>query len=373
MNSLKICVYAICKNEAKFVDEWMDSMGEADLVVVTDTGSTDDTVEKLRARGAVVHVNEVKPWRFDKARNISLDHVPEDTDICICTDLDELFNAGWRKNLEEAWLNHQSSIKGPTAKCGRYLYNWSLKPDGSPDVQFVYFKVHERKDFSWKCPVHEYVSYDGPLPLEKIFIEGMVLSHYPDAEKSRGSYLPLLEMAVEEDPDSERMRYYLGREYMYKGHWQNAIDTLIYFLNMPSATWREERCAAMRWIAKSYHSLNDKANAYRWYYKAIGEAPHLRDPYVEFATMCNDYRDWPAAYFLLQEALKITEKSNVYVNMGYSWDHTPHDLCAIAAFNIGLVDISLEHAKKAYEIAPDIERLKNNITAIEKVIESKKL
>lgn len=63
MAGFKICVYAICKNEEKFVDRWMDSMGEADVVTVTDTGSTDGTVEKLRARGAAVYVNEVKPWR----------------------------------------------------------------------------------------------------------------------------------------------------------------------------------------------------------------------------------------------------------------------------------------------------------------------
>ena len=33
MGTYKVCVYAICKNEEKFADRWMDSMGEADLVV----------------------------------------------------------------------------------------------------------------------------------------------------------------------------------------------------------------------------------------------------------------------------------------------------------------------------------------------------
>ena len=69
----KVCVYAICKNEEQFVDRWMDSMGEADQVVVLDTGSTDRTVEKLRARGALVTVEEITPWRFDVARNRSLE------------------------------------------------------------------------------------------------------------------------------------------------------------------------------------------------------------------------------------------------------------------------------------------------------------
>ena len=51
MGNYKVCVYAICKNEEPFVDRWMDSMSEADRVLVLDTGSEDRTVERLRARG----------------------------------------------------------------------------------------------------------------------------------------------------------------------------------------------------------------------------------------------------------------------------------------------------------------------------------
>lgn len=364
MSKLKICVYAICKNEAKFVDEWMDSMSEADLIVVTDTGSDDGTAEKLRERGAIVYVDIVKPWRFDTARNISLDHVPEDVDICVCTDLDERFNQGWRQKLEEAWLNHKPTHQGPIAKTGRYLYNWSLKADGTPDIQFYYFKVHERKGFRWKCPVHEFVQYFGEAPLETIYIEGMVLSHYPDPTKSRGSYLPLLELAVKEAPEDERMRYYLGREYMYKSEWQKCIDTLKDYLNLPSAGWNDERCAAMRWIAKSYYRLGNTKEAYSWYFRAIAEVPALRDPYVEFSKICYELKDWPMSYFLAEEALKIKEKSRTFVNMGYSWDHTPDDLCAIAAYRMGMLEVSEEHAIKALEHAPENLRLQNNLKLI---------
>ena len=48
---MKVCVYAICKNESQFVERWMASMGEADAVVVLDTGSTDDTLTGWRGRG----------------------------------------------------------------------------------------------------------------------------------------------------------------------------------------------------------------------------------------------------------------------------------------------------------------------------------
>ena len=58
MNKYKVCVYAICLNEEKFVDRWYESMKEADEIVVLDTGSTDNTVEKLRSKGIKVEVGE---------------------------------------------------------------------------------------------------------------------------------------------------------------------------------------------------------------------------------------------------------------------------------------------------------------------------
>ncbi len=360
MNDYKVCVYAICKNEVSFVDRWMDSMGEADEVIVTDTGSTDGTVEKLRERGATVYVEEIKPWRFDVARNLSLSHVPEDVDICVCTDLDETFAPGWREKLTLAWAENQNKVDHPVSRQGRYLYNWSLKPDGTPDVQFTYFKVHERENFIWAYPVHECIRYVGTLPLEAVFIEGMVLNHYPDPSKSRGSYLELLEMAVAENPLDDRMTYYLGREYMYASRWDECIETLKKHLALPSAYWNEERCASMRWIAASYYRKGQTNEAYSWYYRAIAEAPYLRDPYVELARMAYEIADWITVFFATEEALKIKNKSTTYVNMGHSWDYTPHDLAAIACYRLQMFTRSLRHAEEALTFSPNDERLKNN-------------
>ena len=107
---MKICVYAISKNESKFVDRWVDSMSEADDIYVLDTGSTDDTVEKLKKRDVKVSEEIITPWRFDVARNKSLNLLPDDVDICVCTDLDEVFNKGWRKELEKNWTQETTSL-----------------------------------------------------------------------------------------------------------------------------------------------------------------------------------------------------------------------------------------------------------------------
>ena len=56
---MKICVYAITKNESKFVKRWVESMKEADDIYVLDTGSTDDTVDKLKELGVNVIQKEI--------------------------------------------------------------------------------------------------------------------------------------------------------------------------------------------------------------------------------------------------------------------------------------------------------------------------
>ena len=262
---MKIAVYAISKNESKFVDRFMDSIKDADGVFVLDTGSTDDTVLKLEQRGAIVSKEEINPWRFDVARNKSLELVPLDYDVCICLDLDEVIKEGWREKILEVWKEDTTRL--------RYTYNWKLEND-KPVISFYAEKIHSRKGYKWIHPVHEILKGEN-----EVFVttDDITINHYPDDTKSRSSYLPLLELSVQEDPFNDRNMHYLGREYMYYGRYQECIDTLIKHLNLPKATWKDERCASMRFIARSYKNLNRYEEARMWLEKAIKEAPYLRD------------------------------------------------------------------------------------------------
>ena len=340
---MKVVVYAICKNEAQFVDRWMDSMGEADQVVVLDTGSEDDTVERLRARGALAEVEVISPWRFDVARNRSMELVPEDADICVCTDLDEVFHPGWRARLEEAWL--------PEAGQATYRYTWSFNPDGSEGVTFWYEKAHARHGYQWVHPVHEVLKWMGTgRPGPTVVAEGVQLDHHPDPSKSRGQYLPLLELSVQEDPEDDRNVHYLGREYMYRGRWDDCIRTLKRHLTMPSATWRDERAASMRYIAKSYLNKGERAQARDWYLRAIAEAPHLREPYMDLALALYEQGEWDGVLYFTGCALAITYRPRSYICEAASWGSLPHDLRSIALFHTGRLKEAREEARKAVEL-----------------------
>ena len=353
MKKYKVCVYAICKNEEKFVDRWVDSMREADEIYVLDTGSSDNTVNRLKERGVNVSVEIISPWRFDIARNKSLELVPKEFDICVCTDLDEIFVPGWREKLESIWDNDTTRLA--------YNYNWKLDEHNNPVVNFYIEKIHSRNNYIWTHPVHEILTYTLVEGNEnKKTTDLITLNHYPDDTKSRGSYLPLLELSIQESPEDDRNMHYLGREYMYYGKWNESIDTLIKHLSLKSATWKDERCASMRFIARCYTNLNRFEEARMWLNKAIEESPYLRDPYIEMALLEYKFSNWEKVEYYCNKALEIKTHAKSYINEPFSWDHTPYDLLSLSYFYRRKYNLALETVNLAFKKNPSDPRLLKN-------------
>ena len=362
MNKYKICVYAISKNEEKFVNRWYNSVKEADEIYVLDTGSTDNTVNMLKDLGVNVKEIIIEPWRFDVARNESLKLLPEDTDICVCLDLDEVINTGWREKLENIWQRDTTRLA--------YNYNWSLDEKGNPLINFYIEKIHTRNNYIWHHPVHEVLKYVGKDKENKITTNEITVNHYPDPLKSRANYLPLLELSVKEDPEDDRNRHYLGREYMYYGRWNDAIDTLIKHLSLKKATWKDERCASMRFIARCYAQLERIEEARMWLDKAIKEAPYLRDPYVERALLENSLENYQDVKYYLEQALGIKNHQKSYINEAFSWDNTIYDLLSVSLYYLKDYNEAYKYAKLALDMDPNNERIKNNITLIKEKLEN---
>ncbi len=353
MKQLKVYVYAIAKNESKYVETYVKSMSEADGIYVLDTGSTDDTVDKLKKLGVHVKKEILQPFRFDDARNLSLAMVPSDADICVCTDFDEEFEAGWREKLEKVWL-----AENPTRV--EYLYNWNFDQYNHPATTFYISKIHKRHAYCWYHPVHEVLKCLQKTE-KSVIAEGIVLNHHQDFTKKRSSYLPLLELSVKEDPTDDRNMHYLGREYMYYERYNECIDTLIKHLNLETSTWKDERAASMRFIARSYQGLNRFDEAKMWLEKAIKEAPYLREGYVELATIYYHEQNYTQAYKYLKEASMIKTKPKTYINEEFSWNAYFYDLFSVVSFQVGDKTGALENARIALEMNPEEERIKKNL------------
>lgn len=356
MNKYKIAVYAISKNEENFVNRWYDSVKEADEIYVLDTGSTDNTVKKLKENNVNVTIKKIEPWRFDVARNISLELIPDDVDICVCIDLDEVLEKGWRNKLEQIWNKNTDRL--------RYNYNWSFDENGKPNINFYIEKIHTKKNYKWTHPVHEVLTYTKNDSENFITTDEITVNHFPDTKKSRSNYLPLLELSVKEDPYDDRNMHYLGREYMYYGRWNESIDTLIKHLKLKTATWKDERCASMRFIARNYINLKRYDEAKMWLDKAINEAPYLRDPYIEKALLENQLQEWQNCINNCLLALKIDKNPKSYINEPFSWNHTIYDLLSVCYYHLGEYDKAYKYVNKALKMSDD-KRILNNKLLIE--------
>ncbi len=353
---MKVCVYAISKNEEKNADKWAHSMSEADEVYVLDTGSTDRTVQILKENGVNVAEKSIIPWRFDNARNLSLELVPEDAEICVCTDLDEEFEPGWRKILEEQWTEETTRAK--------YRYTWNFLDGKKEGTVFYADKIHSRKGYKWVNPVHEVLASDFNENI--ITAEGIQLNHHADFLKDRSQYLPLLELAVKENPENDRNVHYLGREYMFKKRYGDAIKTLKHHLEMKNSTWKDERSASMRYIARCYEFLNKMQEAYDYRLMAILEAPYLREPWIEMADFEYRRENYYGAIYFTEYALKITERAKTYMTEPKCWNEFPYDILSVSYFYTSNLDKAIINVKKAIEFSTE-KRLKDNLELFEKI------
>lgn len=343
---LKIAVYAISKNEEQFVERFCNSAKDADLILIADTGSTDKTVDKAIECGAIVHEICVTPWRFDIARDTALTLIPGDFDVCISLDLDEILEDGWRDEIERVWTEDTTRL--------RYKFDWGH------GISFFYEKIHHRKGYHWHHPVHEYPRPDQRTKEIFAHTDMLLVSHHPDDTKSRGQYMPLLELAIAEDPRCPRNAFYHARELTFYGRWDEAIIYLNKYLDMPEATWQNERCYAMRLLGKAYENLGNHYEAEKWYRLAAAEAPNTREPWVELAMLSYMRHDWTQCYFAACKALEIVDKALVYTMDPSVWTEKPHDLASIAAWHLGLFDEADKHLEAALKFVPNDARLLAN-------------
>lgn len=344
---MKIAVYAISKNEEAFVKRFCDSAKDADLILIADTGSTDKTVKIAKKCGAVVYNISVKPWRFDVAREASLTLVPADYDVCVCLDLDEVLEPGWREEIERLWKDNTTRL--------RYKFDW-----GS-GVVFYSDKIHSRSGYRWKHPCHEILVPTTDFTEHYEWTDKQLVTHYPDHTKSRGQYMNLLATSVKEDPDCPRNTFYYARELTYYSRWVEAINELKRYLELPEATWNNERSYAMKLLSKAHAEINNKGEAIKWARLAVAEDPTVRDSWVALSEATYSQSMWEESYFAATSALNITQRAYHYTEEPINWEGRPYDLASVAAWNLGFKEKALEFTKKALEFTPEDQRLNNNL------------
>jgi len=343
---VKVAVYTIALNEATHVERWAKSAIEADYRIVADTGSTDDTVERLTRAGVRVHTIAIRPWRFDIARNATMALIPDDVDICCTMDMDMFLEPGWRHKLEAAWTDKVTALY-----CQMVIR--STVDDPAPLKTYPSKSFHRRWGYRFQRPVHEALVYTGEEVTGSC--NGIAIHHLRTNETDHSRYLSLMELAHKEDLSDAQICFWLGREYMWANQPDRGAEMMLRYLSTPSSTWHEERSEAMRYLAQM---LPDQRMA--WLDKARIEAPHRREIWLDLAEEYHGKGDWLSLFWASINGIERTHPTGSYLDDQHCWGFRLFDLGAIGAWRANVMDRAVEWGQKALELDPANPRLKSN-------------
>lgn len=341
---MRIGVYSLAKNECKHAGAWAAATVGADVRVVTDTGSTDDTRDILRAAGVTVAESAIVPWRWDVAWTQAMCNLPADLDIAFRVDLDERPQPGWRDAIEAAWDGVANNLV--------YDYWWSINVDGTPGLRFNCDRVHSRAGFVWRQATHEgLICWNGDKR-QKV-ADGLVVEHHRDAGKSHQSDLTLLRVAVRESPADARARWYLAREMEYAGM-PTAAAEFAGYLKMPGGMPTER--------AYAYRKLASITGDPRHYDRASAEAPDEPDAWERLALVAHHQERWQDSLALASRAISAAVCTHATDPLARA---RAAELASIACWQLGRRDDALTHARDAATQLHWDQRVVANLAAME--------
>lgn len=219
-----IALCAIFKNEERHMDRFLKSFGPyVDAIYLTDTGSTDKSVEIAKSYGANIS-NFAWCNDFAAARNFNFAQAKED--FIIWADLDDALEN------PEAFVQWRDYAMGINSYWF-VQYHYALDSLGNPMVTFARERVVERKrGFKWNYFVHEGltpVTSDGTQAKINSILTWSIkhLRTQEDMAGDKSRNLKIFEDRKKVEPLNARMQFYYGKELFDNEKFQDAAIELV--------------------------------------------------------------------------------------------------------------------------------------------------
>ncbi len=314
-STLSFC--SIVKNEEKFLFGMLESVASvADEIIITDTGSTDNTVQIAKDFGAKVFEYE---WNnsFADARNFGVQKASKDWIFSIDAD-ERLINP---ENLKK-YLDVQNItyfIKIFSAKDAskydeksRYHCNTRLFPNND--------------DFQYFCAIHEQLIGVDDQKYTNILIKDFHLIHYgydlsPEIMKLKHERNMKL-IYSELESDNIKVKYYfnflLGREYLAQSKFNEGIKYLNIAFNDPYMKY-PVNIHIITNLLKGYYMIKDWTNLENMF-KNYNKIALINPDFCLFYGLyldkiCNKPNE---AIFYYYKLLNFKEENNPYLIYDYA-------------------------------------------------------
>jgi glycosyltransferase involved in cell wall biosynthesis len=266
----KLCLNMIIKNESKIITRLLDSVKSIiDCFCICDTGSTDNTVEVVRAWGKENNMRGeiyVEPFKnFGYNRTHALDRAALWGTYALLLDADMKLVITPEFNKADLTDNGYSLIQ--KNGCLDY-YNTRIVKTG----------------IGVKCvgPTHEY--YDFPTGGSGNKLSTLWINDIGDGGCKSDKYerdIRLLSTALEEDPKNPRYHFYLAQSYNHVGQKEKAYE--YYKKRVEIGGWVEEVFYAAMEAGNMALSLGKDAEAVFWWSEAYNRHPKRSESIYEIA------------------------------------------------------------------------------------------
>jgi glycosyltransferase involved in cell wall biosynthesis len=341
---MKLAVYAIAKNEEKNVERWYNSCKDATQIIFLDTGSTDRTVEIASDLGIKTHQHIFHPWRFDTARNFSLQLVSEDVDYCLALDLDEYLLDGWRDVAETI-----------NPLVDRPKYHMSLIDNGVNTMRYWANRMHRRHGYYWTHSIHEQLNFEGSA--EVVDFYNIKVMHEPDTNKER-DYLSMLKDASNEYPHDVRYGMLHARELINKGRRVEAHDEFSRVLDLHAPLTNTQLAEIYRYMGLcNIKPIRDLTLSL--------EYGKRRETYIDIAKYYSDHNEWSTALPYFDKAFMIQSEPYNFISMTYAWGPHVYSQAAMAAMNVREYDKAKNYLREGLNKYPDHAQFISDLKLVE--------
>jgi hypothetical protein len=287
----QIIAYAICKNESANIDNFLKITKLVDRVYVLDTGSTDDSVNKLVQAGVVVNQKSYAVFDFAQARNDSLSMVEESNCFCFWLDFKNKIVID-----DQAIQAVRSASRVNGFKVNHY---YPSKEIVNSFIQIEdKIQIHRKEDYRWQFSIHEMLTYQG---IDEEKVEKLNITVYNNERTSKEKiswYLDISERAFDRTRDVHYLWFMIG--YYELLHRRQKFEESCYtFLSMTDPYKNPFRINIFHTLSKYFLEKNDRNRSIDFALHALSESISFRDSYPIF----------------IENSMKLLKELNVEINI----------------------------------------------------------
>lgn len=267
----KISAVLIVKNEEEVLAKCLDSVKDADEIIIVDTGSEDNTVELAKKYTDKVFTDYKWNDDFAEARNHAKSKATPGNWI-LSIDADE-----WCHDFKEvraaAKIAEEKGIKSVNVKLfaadNLQMHNFPRLFKNVPEV-------------FWNGAIHNHLSELGSEIGDARITYGYSPAHLKDPNRT----MRILEKEALNNPEKVRETFYLGREYYYRGQYDKALQMFGRYVQR--SQFLAEKAEAFLTMARIYWSLKMGEDARDACLQAIKINPNFKEAVLFMSTIV-----WP--------------------------------------------------------------------------------